>query len=138
MNRVNPLPGDWPSLFFMLYHDLAQPKIIFGAKASEIYDMHGIAYYITWTVIVLIYVITSYMLYHSEKGGYALLGVLMFCFYAILLMDVARLLLGYVEWFGITEGVGYGSLGGILVYGAIVWIAIITSLVKKKRESQLS
>ena len=44
--------------------------------------MHGIAYYITWTVIVLIYVITSYMLYHSEKGGYALLGVLMFCFYA--------------------------------------------------------
>ena len=100
--------------------------------------MHGIAYYITWTVIVLIYVITSYMLCHSEKGGYALLGVLMFCFYAILLMDVARLLLGYVEWFGITEGVGYGSLGGILVYGAIVWIAIITSLVKKKRESQIS
>lgn len=122
----------------MLYHNLAQPPFIFGAKASEIYDMHGIAYYIIWTVIVLIYVITSYMLYHSEKGGYALLGVLMFCFYAILLMDVARLLLGYVEWFGITEGVGYGSLGGILVYGAIVWIAIIASLVKKKRESQLS
>lgn len=100
--------------------------------------MHGIAYYIIWTVIVLIYVITSYMLNHSEKGGYTLLGVLMFCFYAILLMDVARLLLGYVEWFGITEGVGYGSLGGILVYGAIVWIAIIASLVKKKRESQIS
>ena len=117
---------------------MAQPPFIFGAKASEIYDMHGIAYYTIWTVIVLIYVITSYMLYHSEKGGYALLGVLMFCFYAILLMDVARLLLGYVEWFGITEGVGYGSLGGILVYGAIVWIAIIASLVKKKMESQLS
>ena len=113
-----------------MIHNLAQPPFIFGAKASEIYDMHGIAYYIIWTVIVLIYVITSYMLYHSEKGGYALLGVLMFCFYAILLMDVARLLLGYVEWFGITEGVGYGSLGGILVYGAIVWIAIIASLVK--------
>ena len=122
----------------MLYHNLAQPPFIFVAKASEIYDMHGIAYYIIWTVIVLIYVITSYMLYHSEKGGYTLLGVLMFCFYAILLMDVARLLLGYVEWFGITEGVGYGSLGGILVYGAIVWIAIIASLVKKKRESQIS
>lgn len=138
MNWVNPLPGDWPSLFFVLYHDLAQPQLIFGSKASGIYDMHGIAYYIIWTVIVLIYVITSYMLYHSEKGGFALLGVLMFCFYAILLMDVARLLLGYAEWFGITEGVGYGSLGGILVYGAIVWIAIIASLVKKKRESQLS
>ena len=117
---------------------MAQPPFIFGAKASEIYDMHGIAYYIIWTVFVLIYLIAAYMLFHSEKGGYALLGVLMFCFYVILLMDVARLLLGYVEWFGITEGVGYGSLGGILVYGAIVWITIISSLVKKKRESQLS
>ena len=100
--------------------------------------MHGIAYYITWTVIVLIYLEAAYMLFHSEKGCLVLLGLLMFCSYAILLIDVARLLMGYLEWFGITEGVGYGSLGGILVYGAIVWIAIITSLVKKKRESQIS
>ena len=107
-------------------------------KAKQSFNMHGIAYYITWTVIVLIYVIAAYMLYHSEKGGYALLGVLMFCFYAILLIDMARMIVGYVEWFGITEGVGYGSLGGILVYGAIVWISLITSLVKKKGGSQLS
>ena len=100
--------------------------------------MHGIVYYITWTVIVLIYMIAAYILFHSGKGGHVLLGALMFCFYAVLLIDVARLLMGYLEWFGITEGVGYGTLGGILVHGAIVWIAIITSLVKKKRESQLS
>ena len=117
---------------------MAQPPFIFGAKAIEIYDMHGIAYYITWTVIVLIYMIAAYMLFHSEKGGYVLLGALMFCFYAVLLIDVARLLMGYYEWLGITEGVGYGSLGGILVYGAVVWIAIISSLVQKKRESKIS
>ena len=52
--------------------------------------MHGIAYYITWTVIVLIYLVAAYMLFHSEKGGLVLLGLLMFCFYAILLIDVAR------------------------------------------------
>ena len=48
--------------------------------------MHGIAYYITWTVIVLIYLVAAYMLFHSEKGGLVLLGLLMFCFYAILLI----------------------------------------------------
>ena len=95
--------------------------------------MHGFAYYITWTLIVLMYVIAAYVLYHSEKGGFALLGALMFCIYTVLLIDAARLLMGYVEWFGITEGIGYGSIGGILVYGAIVWIAIIASLVKKKK-----
>lgn len=90
----------------MLYHDLAQPKLTFGAKASKIYDMHGIVYYIAWTVIVLIYMIASFMLFHSEKGGLVLVGLLMFYFYAILLIDIALLLIGYVEWFGITEGVG--------------------------------
>ena len=121
-----------------MYHNLAQPPFIFGAKASEIYDMHGIAYYIIWTVIVLIYVMTSYMLYHSEKGGYTLLGVFMFCFYAILLMDVARMLLGYVEWFVITEGVGYGTLGSAFVHGAVVWITVLLSIFRKeeKRENR--
>ena len=116
----------------MLYHDLAQPQLIFGAKASEIYDMHGIAYYIIWTVIVLIYLISAYMLSHSEKGGHVLLGLLMFGSYVVLLIDLVRMLLGYLEWFSITEGVGYGSVGGFIVYGAIVWIAILSALLTKK------
>lgn len=94
--------------------------------------MHGIAYYIIWTVIVLIYLIAAYMLFHSEKGGHVLLGLLMFGSYVVLLIDLGRMLLGYLEWFSITEGVGYGSLGGILIYGIIVWVAIISSLVKKQ------
>lgn len=31
--------------------------------------MHGIAYYITWTVIVLIYLIAAYMLFIVKKGA---------------------------------------------------------------------
>ena len=97
--------------------------------------MHGIAYYITWTVIVLIYLIAAYMLFHSEKRGLVLLGLLMFCFYSILLIDVARLLLGYVERFVITEGVGYGTLGSFFVHGAVVWIAVLLSIIEKRREN---
>ena len=111
---------------------MAQPPFIFGAKASEIYDMHGIAYYITWTVIVLIYLIAAFMLYHSKKGGLVLLGLLMYFFYIMLLFDCARIMIGQIDWFPISESVGYGSLGGLLVYGVIVWIAIISSLVKRK------
>lgn len=100
--------------------------------------MHGIIYYVTWTVIVLIYVIAAFMLFNSEKGGWALLGALMFFFYIMLLFDCARILMGYVDWFPISEGVGYGSFGGLMVYGAIVWIAIISSLARKKKGSRFS
>ncbi len=80
--------------------------------------MNGIVYYVTWTVIVLIYVIAAFLLYNSEKGGLVLLGALMFFFYIMLLFDCARILIGYVDWFPISEGVGYGSLGGLLVYAS--------------------
>jgi len=96
--------------------------------------MHGIAYYITWTVIVLIYLIAVYMLFHSEKGGLVLLGLLMFASYGVLLIDLARMLLGYLEWFLITEGVGYGTLGSVFVYGAIVWITVLLSIIRKEKK----
>lgn len=94
--------------------------------------MHGIAYYITWTVVVIIYHIAAFMLYHSEKGVFVLFGLLMYSFYIMLLLDCARIMIGHIDWFPISESVGYGSLGGLLVYGVIVWIAIISSFVKRK------
>ena len=87
--------------------------------------INGFVLNVVWTVVVAVYLISSWMLCKSEKGGRCLLGLILFTFYITIAFDAIRLYLADLDsWFPFTEGVFYGTIGSLIVYGVIIWISV--------------
>ncbi len=96
--------------------------------------MPGLGHCIIWSIAVSVYLISAWMLSKSDKGSRCLTGFLMFVLYAVIMFDAMRVVLAESDpWFPITRGVIHGTIGTILLYGVVVWIAIIYALIKKSK-----
>lgn len=96
--------------------------------------MPGLGHCVIWSLAVSVYLIAAWMLSKSEKGGRCLTGFLMFVSYTFIMFDALRVVLVDNDpWFPITQGVIHGTIGTILLYGLVVWIAIIDALIKKSK-----
>ena len=94
--------------------------------------MNGAGHYIIWTIVVSAYLVTAWMLFESEKGGRSLLGFVLFNLYVVILFDAMSVLIADSDpWFPFTVSVVHGSIGAVLLYGAVIWISIIVINVRK-------
>ena len=96
--------------------------------------MHGLGHYLIWSIVVSVYLIEAWMLCKSEKGGLSLLGLIMLVFYSCILFDGLRVITGETSCFPFTVGVCHGTIGTVLIYGAVFWIAIIDINVRKRKD----
>lgn len=53
--------------------------------------IHRLVFYVVWAVVVAVYLISSWMLFKSDKGGRCLLGLVLFTFYITIAIDAIRL-----------------------------------------------
>ena len=94
--------------------------------------IHRLVFYVVWTVAVAVYLISSWMLCKSDKGGRCLLGLVLFTFYITIAIDAIRLYLADLDsWFPFTEGVIYGTIGTAILYGVLIWVSVIVINIKK-------
>ncbi len=83
------------------------------------------------TLGVSIYLVSAWLLCHSDKALRCLLGLILFMFYAVIVLDIFRFIITEDPWFRFTEGVLHGSIGVILLYGTMIWIALVVNAVRK-------
>ena len=58
----------------------------------------------------------------------------MFMFYGIVYLDMLKRLFGEDPWFPFTEGVVHGTIGAIVLYGAVIWTSVIVINVRTKKK----
>lgn len=99
--------------------------------------MYGVGHYIIWTIAVSAYLVTAWMLFKSEEGGRSLLGFVLFNLFVVVLFDALRVLIADSDlWFPFSISVIHGSLGAVLLYGAVIWISIIVINVRKAEDQE--